>query len=673
MTGVGDPSSSAATVSRLSGKQRATLDTVCQTLLPALPADAGDDGPLFAYDGLQLGVPDAVARALALSSADQQSQLGLLLTALEQPLMMLALGTPARGFTGLNAQDRERALRSMATSTIPQLRTGFQALKRLATFLFYALPGTEGNPVWPLIGYIPSGNPAPRGAALTLTAIRRPTTLACDVCVIGSGAGGGVVAAELAATGKDVIVLEAGPGDQSSDFDQRELAGMDRLYLDRGTTATRDLSVAILAGACLGGGTAVNWQTSLRTPASVRDEWAGLSGSQDFVEESFTRSLDAVCERVGVGTSESSVNANNAVIARGCGALGLSVVTLPRNARGCDPAECGYCVFGCRIGGKQSAAATFLHDAQRHGARVIASCRVDRIVRSKGHATGVESTVTDGPRRHALVVHAPVVVVAAGGIESPALLLRSGLELPALGRNLLLHPTTAVTGRYAAPVRPWSGPPQTIMCDAFSEMNGSYGFRLESAPAHPGLLALALPWFSARHHRRHMQSCAALSPVIVLARDRVGGRVRVSRDGRALIDYAPDAAVRAVLRKGIVAAVRVHLAAGADEVLTLHTREHSLRATPTTTPRDIEVFCDRIARSPVDANWCGLFSAHQMGTCRLGRDSRTAVCDVSGGVFGVRGLFVADASAFPASSGVNPMITVMALAHRIAQGIKALS
>lgn len=654
--------------------ERRTLVAACQALLPALQAEAGDDPRLFALDAVRLGVPAALEQALATLDTPQQTQFRQLLRALDRPLLIgLLTGTP-RPFAALAQPQQERALLALSTSRLPLLRTGFQALKRLATFLFYSLTDEYGqNPTWPALGYTPSANRPAAPARLTLTTISAPTTLECDVCVIGSGAGGGVVAAELAQSGLRVIVLEAGSGQQAPDFDQREFAGMQRLYLDHGLTATRDLGVAILAGATLGGGTTVNWQTSLRTPDAIRDEWAERSGCAHFAAASFSQSLDAVSARLNVSTGESVIYPNNAMLRDGCAALGYQAATLPRNARGCDPAQCGFCVYGCRHGGKQSTAVTYLVDAQRRGdTTIIPHCRAERVTIESGRVTGVRATAIapDSGQPLAVEVRAARVVVAAGAIHSPALLLRSGLDLPALGRHLFLHPTSSVSGTYAAEIAPWMGPGQTVICDEFANLSALYGFRLETAPAHPGLLALATPWFSARDHRREMQQVRHKSAIIVLVRDAAGGRVGVSRSGRPVIEYRPGAQEQRFLRRGIAEAVRVHLAAGAHEVLTLFTREHRLSAA-TLSSAALQAFCDRLARVAVDRNWSTIFSAHQMGTCRMGRDARTAVCDERGAVFGVRGLYVADSSAFPASSGVNPMITVMALAHHTAQQIKA--
>jgi len=660
----------------LTPRERSTLAALCEGLQPALDAESGEDAVLFAAGAAQLGVPQAAEEAIALLAPPQQAELRQLLALLDLGLVGLVLARTPRGASRMTIAQRERLLLALATSPVPQLRSVFQALKRLTNFLSYSVTdGSGDNATWASIGYRPSPLPAPGPAALRIRPIPTPTTLDCDVCIVGSGAGGGVVASDLAARGMRVVVLEAGPGDQAADFGQRELESAQRLFLDAGLTATRDLGLSILAGACLGGGTAVNWQTSLRTPDNVRDEWSETSNCGLFTDERFTRATDFVWARSGVSTDESVVNANNAPLRRGCESLGYEWSPIARNSHGCDTTQCGYCTFGCRIGGKQATTVTFLADAQRAGdTTIVANCTAQRVTMANGHVTGVAAIARDGRGVEvAVTVRAPTVVIAAGGIQSPALLLRSGLTLPELGRNLYLHPTSAVAGVYAERVEAWSGPPQSIVSNHFSAISGNYGFRLETAPTHPGLLALAIPWTGARAHRRLMQRCAHASAIIALSRDASGGRVRARRDGRVVIDYRPGRAEQSLIAQGIVAAARVHLAAGAEEVLTLHTRGLSLRQTHATTSRDVDAFCERLLREPLADNRSLLFSAHQMGTCRMGRDARTAVCDENGQVFGVRGLFVADASAFPASSGVNPMITVMALAKCVAEGIPGSS
>ena len=671
-----DPSNHALVPSLLSPSERTTLLWVCGALFPRLEAKGGDDPELFSADAVSLGVPAAIEEALAVIPPEQMQDFRLLLRALDHPLFVLGIAGKAKSFRSLSAEDREKVLFTMATSAVPLARKGFQAVKRLAAFLFYSvIDQRRSNPTWHGIGYFPPPLSAPRDAALTLTSIDAPSQLEADVCIVGSGAGGGVAAAELARAGLKVIVLEQGPGDQAPQFDQREIVGVQRLYLDRGTTSTRDVGVAILAGACVGGGTSINYQTSLRLPDEIRAEWADLSGLRIFAEDKFTHAFDAVCDRINVGTVESVINGNNDALRRGCSALGWSWQHIARNSHGCDPTQCGSCVFGCRHGGKQSTAVTFLSDAQRAGSTtIIPNCRVTRLTFDRGRVTGVRAVARDVDSvmgtEFQVTVRAPIVVAAAGALETPVLLLRSGLKHSALGRNLYLHPTTAVTGVYADMVRPWEGPPQTVMSEEHASLEGNYGVRLEVAPAHPGLLALALPWFGARDHRQKMQKASHVSATIVLTRDNTGGRVRVRRDGRAEIDYHPGSRELAHMKRGLLAAVRAHIAAGAEEVLTLHSRPHVLRVKGAS-QTEIDDYCARVSATALDRNWSTLFSAHQMGTCRMGADPRDSVCDERGAVRGVEGLFVADASLFPASSGVNPMITGMAVAKMVGEELAA--
>lgn len=653
----------------LSDRERAALAAVCDAFHPALTPEDGDDPALFAIAATTVGVPRAAEEAIHSLGLKERKALVRLLRLLAGPLPGLLIGRP-RALARMDAATRERLLRAMSTSRIAPLRSAFQALRRLSSFLYYSVSDRAGgSPVWPRIGY----ETAPAGAigATAIRTLRYDTEAVadCDVCVIGSGAGGGTVAGELTSRGYRVIVLEAGAGDQAPDFTQRELDGTRRLFLDSGLTATRDLGISLLAGACLGGGTTVNWQTCLRTPDYIRDEWTERSGCTLFTSERFTRALDNVWMRLGASQDESEVNANNAAIRRGCDALGYEWTVCERNARGCDTRQCGYCTFGCRAGGKQSTVVTYLQTVPRRGtSAIVTECRAERLVIERGRVTGVlASTRDDTGARVAVEIRAPVVAVCGGGIGTPVLLERSGVRGAHIGRNFFIHPTTAVAGVYEEPVRPWSGPPQTIMSAQFARVDDNFGFRLEAAPVHPGLLALAAPWSSARAHRRMMQRASHVSAMIALTRDAAGGRVRARRDGGVAISYRLGRLERTLLSRGVAEAARVHLAAGAAEVRTLHTRGATL--TRDATRGETDAFYRWIASEPLGANWSTLFSAHQMGTCRMGRRASDSVCDEGGRVFGVSGLYVADASLFPASSGVNPMVTVMALATCVAETI----
>ncbi len=652
----------------LTNRETEALDALADTLVPSLAFERDEDPLLFSLSASDLGVSARVAEALDRIEPAKAQAFRFFLRLLDNPLFIASASSSASRFSRLPHSTRERVLRRLARSLVPQLRSAYQGARSLVMLHAYAANGTPvSDDLLGAIGYAPEINRKATARRIPVTRVEHDTSLECDVCVVGSGAGGCVAAAELAAAGQNVIVLEAGSEWTGGDFDQHELAGLQNLFREGGTSGTRDLSLSLFAGACIGGGTTVNWQSCFRTPDDVREEWAEVSGCSHFTAASFAESLDAVWRRIGASTDESEINENNNAICRGAQSLGYKWSVTPRNSLGCDLEQCGNCMFGCRVGGKQSASTTYLIDAIRSGARLVAPYSARRLTQGKGQVTGVDGTVRDsnGTSR-AMHIKAQRVVLAAGGIETPALLMRSGLKSLHLGQHLYLHPTVAVSGNYASPIEAWKGAPQTIVCDEFSDMSDGYGYRIEAVPAHPGLLSVGLPWTSARDHRREMQRIRFAASFIVLTRDSSSGRVRITRDGRPYFDYRPGKQERRLMRHGMATAARIHFAAGAERITTIHT-------TPLKWERasgeSIDKFCRKIEGAPTSPNRLPLFSAHQMGTCRMGADRASAVCDGTGAVFGMKGVYVADASLFPASSGVNPMITIMALARHVARGM----
>lgn len=652
----------------LTQRETAALDVLCDTFVPSLAFTKDEDPVLFSMSAADLGVSTRVAEALDRIDPAKSDGFRLFLRLLENPLFIATVSSRATRFSRLSQAGRERVLRRLSRSVVPQLRSAFQGARSLVLLHAYAANGTpESAAILSAIGYEPEINQKATAPRIQISKPGRDAKFECDVCVVGSGAAGSVVAAELAASGQNVIVVEAGGAWSSGDFDQHELTGMQRLFREGGLAGTRDLSVTLLAGASIGGGTTVNWQSCFRTPDDVRDEWAELSGCGFFTSDSFTESLDAVWRRIGASTDESEINENNSVISRGAKSLGYSCQVIARNSLGCDPAQCGNCIFGCRVGGKQSAATTFLTDAIRSGAQVIAPYTAKKLTEHKGKVSGVEGTYfdPDGTPR-AMHIVAPRVVLAAGGFETPALLMRSGLKSLHVGQHLFIHPTVAVTGLYPSPIDAWKGPPQTIVCDEFSGLSGGYGYRIEAAPGHPGLMSVALPWSGARDHRREMQRLRYEAPFIVLTRDSNEGQVRLTSAGQPYVDYRLGKEEKRLIKHGMAAVARIHHAAGADRIVTLHTEKLAWEREG---GGSIEKFCKQIEAAPTSPNRLPLFSAHQMGTARIGTDKASAVCDPHGEVFGLSGAYVADASLFPSASGVNPMVTIMALARFIGRGL----
>ncbi|MFD2785794.1 FAD-dependent oxidoreductase [Hymenobacter rubripertinctus] len=661
--------------------QRVTLRALADTFIPTLPAPAGAPDAAYWNQAGSAGVNlDKMGEALAAQPAGAQQEFEQLLRLLDSPALGLTWFGPLRPFGRLEPEQREKLLQSWASSGVPQLRKGFQALRKLYMFLYYGgSTAGPGNLVWEHIGY-----PGPQMPLETVTAERplrplQPTqdvVYDCDVLVIGSGAGGGVVAGELAAAGHDVLVLEKGPYFHGSEFSQREVDMLGTLYDARGTLSTQDGSVALLAGSCLGGGTTVNWAGAFRTPDYVLQEWAREHQLPHFVSDGFKRSLNAVSQVLNVNIDYARHNGQNQALLDGSRRLGQEVKLIPRNERHPTDSEehfrgMGYSCFGDRHGVKQGTLNTYLQTAFEHGARLLCDTLVERVTIAQGQATGAEAvhTTPDG-RAVRVTVRARRVVVAGGAIQTPALLLRSGLRHPHLGQHLHLHPTVVVSGIYPQPMNAWHGPMMSVVNDGFTMLDGTnFGAKLETPPAHPGLMSMVLPWCSGRQHKELMRQAAHIGSFIVLTRDRDGGRVRVDKNGQALIDYSLSEFDRNHLLRGVRAAADIHVAAGAGTVLLPHGTLPQLHA-ENGRLRNPEVL-DNLPHLSWKANQFGLYSAHQMSTCRMGGDAATHPASPSGELYEVKHLFVADASAFPACSGVNPMLTIMALAHYMAQELKA--
>jgi choline dehydrogenase-like flavoprotein len=659
-----------------------TLEIFCEALIPAVAPPDGFDDPhgLFGRPASALGVAEAMAVTLAGESPESRADFKRLLGLLGSPLFGLLLGGMPRSLAQMAPAAREEALRRMSTHRMAMLRQGFQAIKRLALVVYYSAPVTNGmNPNWPAIGYTPAPPPPSPEAApkrIRTLPVTGDLTLAADAVIVGSGAGGGVMAAQLTAAGKDVVILEKGGYYNESDFTGSESEMMQQLYLRRGLLTTHDLGMVVLAGSCLGGGTVVNWSTSLRTPPDVLEEWERQHGLTGATTAEFQRGFEVAEQRMGVNTGDSAPNRNNAMLRDGCQALGWDWKPIPRNASDCRQ-RCGACGYGCPYGRKQSTMLTFLQDASDRGARVVVRCNVQRVVIEAGRAVGVEGWAPDsatGQRRRVLV-RAPVVVVAAGSVESPALLKRSGLTNDNIGKHLRLHPVAPMFGYYEEPVETWKGSLQTVYSEQFAGLDGGYGLRFEVMPAHPGLFALALPWDGGQAHKREMARIQHLAAFIVLTRDTGEGQITLDKQGDPVIRYWPNETDRRHLVRGMQEVTRLIFAGGGSEAICIHTPRASLRSENgrpgAVSEAALTGFLGELERRGIVLNRFGMGTAHQMGTCRLGGSASTSVADPYGEVYGARGLFIADASGFPTASGVNPMLSTMALSYRVAQNIVA--
>jgi choline dehydrogenase-like flavoprotein len=348
--------------------------------------------------------------------------------------------------------------------------------------------------------------------------------------------------------------------------------------------------------------------------------------------------------------------------------LGYKTDIIPRNVKGCE--ECGFCVYGCVFGAKQSTVKTYLQDAYECGAKIIVNAHVDRIIHERGVVKGAYVTVHDNEITYQVYVRAKVVVIAAGAIHTPALLMRSGLTNPNLGNHLHLHPTVPTFAFYDEPTMSWRGPHQSRLINEFVNLDRrGYGIWLETAPMHPGFAALALPWQSGRQHKHLMQHYKFLTNNIVLTRDYYGGKVKLDADGQPVLHYKLHPYDAQHMMRGMIEALRLHYATQAKEIMSPHNRYLRYQAGSS---EKFEDFLTTVQRHGFHPNAYALFSAHQMSTARIGKDSTQGAIKPTGETYEVKNLFVADSSVFPTACGVNPMLTIMTTAHLITQHIKGV-
>ncbi|HEX6589095.1 MAG TPA: GMC family oxidoreductase [Longimicrobiales bacterium] len=554
----------------------------------------------------------------------------------------------------------------METSAVATLRTMHQALRRVVLSSWYSEPTVQAA-----LGYAPRLEPAPQARAATLhtgaRGLEPGRRLKADVVVIGSGAGGAVAAAILAESGRDVVVLEEGRAWPVTERTGVERDLVPRLYAEAGGRATDDLGVQILQGRALGGSTFVNWMLMLRTPDDVLQEWRSAHGFE----------VDDAAMRAAFDEIETSLHAtrvpdsdhsrNNRILLDGAARLHASTSAGTINAKGCVRA--GLCGLGCPWAAKQSTDETWLPRALLAGARIATGARVreiERIGAERGRWGATKRVLVEVLDAHGRVggqttIDAQVVVLAAGAVETPALLQRSGMGGGAVGRWLRLHPTSAVAALHAEPVHASAGIPLSVVCRPDAS-----GYWIECPPFLPGLAAVAMPGFGERH-RRWMERFTHIATNIVLVRDGAAraesqGDVRVDSAGRPRVRYRMGEAERRTMARGLTTAARLQLAAGAREVTTLHTHGEPIR-----TEGDL----GRIAAWPDGPNELTVFSAHVMGSCRIGGERATSACAPDGQVRGRKGVYVLDGSLLPTAPGVNPQETIMALSLVLARRLAA--
>lgn len=493
--------------------------------------------------------------------------------------------------------------------------------------------------------------------------INSDVKLAADVCVIGSGAGGAVVARELAESGLNVVVLEEGGAYSVKNFNQRLADMTSRMYRDGASNFALGLPpIMIPLGRCVGGTTTINSATCFRPPREVIEKWvqdydcAGL----DYNE------LEACFDRVEAEISATELDEDvlgniYQVVKRGGQNVGVAVKPLVHNVRGCRGA--GICQWGCPTGAKQSMEVSYIPRALAAGATVYANCRVSSLEISAGQVRRVLGQFINpanrrkGPR---IEVRAPVVCLAMGAMITPAFLLKQGLANSTsgwVGKGLTIHPSGRVVAEMDEEVKGHHGVSQGGMIDAYADR----GIMLEGIFIPPNLLTAALPGVGYEHKyfAKHYNNMAAFG---VMISDSSRGRVFRPAFGLPFTAwYRMNQQDAAKLQQGVAYAAEIFLAAGARRVFTGANNLPVIQDAA-----DLERFRSLKVRP---WHWDEIFAFHPLGTCRMGNDPRKAVVNLNLESHEIKGLFIPDGSPFPTSLGVNPQVTIMGFATRTARYI----
>ncbi len=488
-----------------------------------------------------------------------------------------------------------------------------------------------------------------------------------DVVVVGSGAGGGTVAqalVPLVRDGRKVLVVEQGPRLTLGEFSGREIEMAPALYEDDGGFLTADGTMTLAFGRVYGGSTVVYTGTSMQPPVRVIRAW-GVPGL-DHAD------LDARARRFAGENnvhrlSEDLLNENNRLFVEGCRKAGFRAEQFPINVKGCRGSS--LCNLGCPNGAKQGTRQVQLPAAERAGVEVVTRAQallveehavVVRVSTRPEGGKGLPPEWAPGDYR----IRTGAVVLAGGAVGTPALLLRSGLPgLPRrVGEGFTCHPAHILVGEHPRAITNDVGHPKSFFLDRAVEE----GFVLETCMYFPFTTAKNLVGFGLPHSTL-MRAFRRLQMILVLACDKAvpGNRVSVDRSGKPVVHYRFTPETVASLVRATRASAKIFFSAGAIRV-------HAPSANPPLLEAaDANRIDERIDERHFRPGKISVSAAHLMGGCGMGRGSEDSVTDAFGRIHGFPWLRVADSSLFPDSLEINPYLTIMALADRVAEGVLA--
>ncbi|QCE07610.1 choline dehydrogenase [Vigna unguiculata] len=615
-------------------------------------------------------------------------------------------------FSNISLDNREKVLQKWFKHRfLTPVRLAFLYVKVLCLFVFFSQCDEKGeNPAWEAIGYkvdsdeitrmvqkerpldkgiVEAANEsdwslpkslAEKGLEVSIDAENNVLGVKCDVVIVGSGCGGGVAAAILASSGLKVLVLEKGNYYASSDYSSLEGPSLNELYELGGTFASWDGKMAILAGSTVGGGSAVNWAASIRTPDSVLKEWEKDHKLSIFSSHEYLSAMDMVCKRIGVTDKCEEEGLQNQVLRKGCKNLGLQVDYVPRNSS--ERHYCGSCNYGCTRGEKQGTEVTWLVDAVDHDAVILTGTKAERFIleNNKGgrvrrkKCLGVMANVLTNNVTRKLKIEAKVTVSACGALLTPPLMISSGLKNKHIGKNLHMHPVLMTWGYFPdsnsdLKGKCYEGGIITSVHKVVSE-DSKVKAIVETPALGPAALSTLVPWVSGPDFKERMLKYSRTVHLITIIRDKGCGVVR--SEGR--VHYELDESDKENMKDGVKQALRILIAAGAVEVGT-HRSDGQRIECNENNEKELERFVESIYATggsmSHEEKWSIYSSAHQMGSCRMGMSEKEGAVDENGMSWEAEGLFVCDASLLPTAIGVNPMITIQSTAYCVAKRIAA--
>jgi len=504
--------------------------------------------------------------------------------------------------------------------------------------------------------------------------LEQDLTLETDVAVIGSGAGGATSAQMLSAAGFKVLLIEEGPLKTSSDFHLLENEAYASLYQEGLGRMSKDGAITILQGRAVGGTTLINWTSSFRTPAQTLAHWATAHGVTGLGEQAMQPWFERIEHDLGITPWALPANANNDVLRRGCEQLGYRWAVIPRNVRGCW--NLGYCGMGCPVNAKQSMLVTRIPATLENGGELLYLARAERFEHNGERIARLQCQALDAqgvhPTGRQISVRARHYIVAGGGINSPALLLRSKAPDPhgRLGKRTFLHLVNFSAARFDARIDPYYGAPQSIYSDHFQwqdGVDGPVGYKLEVPPLHPALASTLLGGYGSENARR-MAELPHTHVMLALLRDgfhpeSTGGAVELRGDGSPVLDYPVTDYLRDGLRRAFHSMAQIQFAAGAAQVTPVHSDARAAANLD-----EARRMIDALRLEPFRTR---LGSAHVMGGCAMGDDPRQAVCDSLGRHHQLENLSVHDGSLFPTSIGANPQLSVYAISAKLCDALAA--